>query len=69
MKFITTIYGIEGAHASPYRTKIQLPFGWRLHKFLTALGTITLTISGRSRFTTMPKKFLTPRPAKSKSIS
>lgn len=30
---ISTVYGVDGAHDSPYRTKIQLPFGWRLHKF------------------------------------
>ena len=33
MSFISTVYGVDGAHNSPYRTKIQLPFGWRLHKF------------------------------------
>jgi hypothetical protein len=36
MSIISTVYGIEGAHDSPYRTKIQLPFGWRLHKFYRA---------------------------------
>ena len=31
MSIISTVYG--GDQETPYRTKIQLPFGWRLHKF------------------------------------
>ena len=33
MSLISKVYGVDGAHDSPYRLKIQLPFGWRLHKF------------------------------------
>lgn len=32
-RFISTVYGVHEMHATPYRTKIQLPFGWRIHKF------------------------------------
>lgn len=33
MSLISTVYGVDKMHDTPYRTKIQLPFGWRLHKF------------------------------------
>jgi hypothetical protein len=33
MSIISTVYGVGAQRGDPYRTKIQLPFGWRFHKF------------------------------------